>query len=101
LGGIPTSVAGRHRYSRYVAAVFLLRNHLNAMTDARSGDFGANIIFIRISRTACPNRESAMLEQLFRDESALSRHRAAHLPRNESATYSTAPNSARRVARCA
>jgi hypothetical protein len=41
LGGIPTSVAGRHRYSRYVAAVFLLRNHLNAMTDARSGDFGA------------------------------------------------------------
>jgi len=25
-------------YSRYVAAVFMLRNHLKAMTDARTGD---------------------------------------------------------------
>jgi transposase len=28
-------------YSRYVAAVFMLRNHLNPMTDARSGDVDA------------------------------------------------------------
>jgi transposase len=28
-------------YSRYVAAVFMLRNHLKAMTDARTGDIHA------------------------------------------------------------
>ena len=28
-------------YSRYVAAVFMLRNHLNPMTDARSVDINA------------------------------------------------------------
>jgi len=28
-------------YSRYVAAGFMLRNHLNAMTDARDGDVDA------------------------------------------------------------
>jgi transposase len=28
-------------YSRYVATVFMLRNRLNAMTDARSGDVDA------------------------------------------------------------
>ena len=28
-------------YSRYVAAVFMLRDHLNAMTDARNGDVDA------------------------------------------------------------
>jgi len=30
-----------YSYSRYVATVFMLRNHLNAMTDARSGDVDA------------------------------------------------------------
>jgi hypothetical protein len=27
-----------YSYSRYVAAVFMLRNHLKAMTEARTGD---------------------------------------------------------------
>ena len=30
-----------YSYSRYVAAVFMLRNHSDAMTDARSGDVDA------------------------------------------------------------
>jgi hypothetical protein len=30
-----------YRYSRYVAATFMLRNHLNPMTDARNGDVDA------------------------------------------------------------
>jgi transposase len=30
-----------YRYSRYVAAAFMLRNRLKAMTDVRTGDFNA------------------------------------------------------------
>ena len=30
-----------YRYSRYVASVFMLRNHVNPVTDARSGDVDA------------------------------------------------------------